>query len=127
MATRALPPLPAVLNKMVYVTPADDYKASSTLTHSNNLDHNVRPVSPQALDYTQVVFPELAEVCREDISFSVMVQGKGEKTSSVLIRLMAWSSVMATLPQYHYVAINVHSSLNVPEDPDLLPPHTHVT
>jgi hypothetical protein len=88
----------------------------------NDLGRDIQSILQQAVDFAKNVFPELARVPREDISFSVMVKGEERKTCDVRIGPMAWSSVVATLPQYHYIEIHVCSHLNVPEGSYFTPP-----
>ncbi|KDQ55146.1 hypothetical protein JAAARDRAFT_60102 [Jaapia argillacea MUCL 33604] len=71
---------------MVYVTPAEDYE--------------------KAVDYAQQVFPKLATVDRERISFSVSVCVEGKK-QTVRVSSMAWKTVAWSLAKYEIIEISV--------------------
>lgn len=74
-------------NKMVYVTPAEDYE--------------------QALDFAYSVFPtELHSIPRSRVYFSVNIVVRGSPRTS-RISPMAWSAVIMTLKQYEIVLVSV--------------------
>ncbi|PCH36713.1 hypothetical protein WOLCODRAFT_140559 [Wolfiporia cocos MD-104 SS10] len=96
--SRSTTPIPSTVityrynDKMVYVTPADSYQ--------------------QAVDFAKQVFPELADVDRHRITFSVSVKPTKDG-NHVQIGPMAWQAVAAQLARYEILEVIVNPAVVV--------------